>query len=273
MNSFIHFADPPEYNKLVHDKIRAFELLEEFMRREILALTDDADLEKLMQWIAEKREFVIKPRFGGMGRGVEVVKYTEGMDLKRYLASKLRSGPQIIEEVIEQHSEMERLHPDSLNTIRIQTVLSDGQVHVLGAVLRIGNGKKTDNMSSGGLAAAVDLQSGEIISNGFMKDITKTSNLSTHPLTGQKIRGFIVPYWKETLCLVEQMSRKVPMFKTIGWDIAISQTGPILVEFNREWMTDTFQIPYNQGRLEDLLPYMDKRYLYPVHEMYARKNL
>jgi len=272
MSSFIYFMNPPKYEKLALDKIQTYGLLGEFMRRDVLLLADESDLEKAIQWSSTKREFVIKPRFGWCGEGVEFVEYTDEANLRRFLTEKLRSGPQIIEEVIEQHPVMNHLYPDSVNTIRIQTILKDDDVLILGAQLRIGNGSRVDNMSAGGIAAAVDTNSGKVISNGFFHDITKTNSLSSHPLSGHIIRGFIVPCWEETISLVKRMARKVTVFKTIGWDIAITPSGPILVEINREWMTGTFQIPYETGRLDDLLPYMDKRYLYPVHKKYISKR-
>lgn len=273
MSCFFHIADPPEYNDLINDKVNACEAMSAYMQREIKALTKNVDMEDILDWVMQKPEAVIKPRVGSQGIGVEFIETTQGRDsLRRNLQEKMKSGDQIIEEVIEQHDKMRELNPSSVNTVRIQTIISENKVTVLGAVLRIGNGGRIDNMSSGGLAAAVDIETGKVMSSGFYKDITKTSGLSVHPLTGIRIPGFEIPYWQDTLELAKTMAMQLPMLKTIGWDIAITPNGPVLVEFNREWMPDTFQIPYNRGRISDLLPYLDPHCLYPTHRKHLAKN-
>lgn len=256
---------------MINDKFQASMIMADFLKREVVTLTSASDLDSIADWAMQKSEVVIKPRVGAQGIGVEFISTVmDRFELIQLFKDKLKSGDQIIEEVIEQHPQMKELHSDSVNTIRIQSIIHKGKVGILGAVLRIGCGGRIDNMSSGGLAAAVDLESGSVISKAYYKDITKPSGLSEHPLTGIQIPGFKIPCWPEVLGLVQEMATMVPMIRTVGWDIAISPNGPVLVEFNREWMPDTFQIPYNRGRLLDLLPYMPPSCLYPVHHKYLK---
>ena len=54
----------------------------------------------------------------------------------------------------------------------------------------------------------------------------------THPVTGKAFEGFQIPYWEEILKLTEKALRKVDGINYVGWDIAITGKGPIIVEGN-----------------------------------------
>jgi hypothetical protein len=51
-------------------------------------------------------------------------------------------------------------------------------------------------------------------------------------LSGASIVGFRVPYFREAVALVNQVSPVVPQVPYIGWDVAITPQGPILIEGN-----------------------------------------
>jgi len=267
---FFRKVNPAKYKHLVDDKVQASQFMAEFIKRDFFPLSDISELDDAVDWILQRDEVVVKPRFGMDGKGVRFIKSSLGRDaLRQFLKDSLQTGAQTIEELIEQHPQMSALHADSVNTLRIQTVLHNDEVHILGAVLRIGNGSRIDNMVSGGLAAAVDIASGKVMSAGYFMDITKGSSLTEHPITGIRIPGFEIPFWQETLDFVRQMATRLHMLKALGWDIAISSKGPVLVEYNRIWGTTTFQVPYKKGRLQELAPFMDPNCLYPVQ----RKHL
>ena len=59
-----------------------------------------------------------------------------------------------------QHPKMAEMCPTSVNTIRIATLLGDKKQGIVYAFLRIGNGKVMDNVDQGGMAARIDLESG-----------------------------------------------------------------------------------------------------------------
>lgn len=67
----------------------------------------------------------------------------------------------ILEEIVVQHPEMARMCPTSVNTCRIATLLGDKKQGIVYAFLRIGNGKVMDNVDCGGMAARIDLESGQ----------------------------------------------------------------------------------------------------------------
>lgn len=132
----------------------------------------------------------------------------------------------VAEELIKQHPIMSELHPESVNTIRILTINGT----IVGATLRIGaGGSRVDNASSGGCFATIDLESGIVTTCGH--DFQGNKYLA-HPTTGVYIPGFQIPFWVELCDLVGKAVALEINTPIIGWDVAISEDGPVLVEGN-----------------------------------------
>jgi glutathione synthase/RimK-type ligase-like ATP-grasp enzyme len=53
-----------------------------------------------------------------------------------------------------------------------------------------------------------------------------------HPITGTGIVGFQVPLWDESLRLTQEAAKLVPEVAYVGWDVAVTPDGPVLVEGN-----------------------------------------
>lgn len=53
-----------------------------------------------------------------------------------------------------------------------------------------------------------------------------------HPRTGRILDGVQLPVWEETVELVLRAARAFGKLRTIGWDVAITADGPVLVEGN-----------------------------------------
>jgi hypothetical protein len=66
-----------------------------------------------------------------------------------------------------------------------------------------------------------------------------------HPETGKTIQGFKIPYWEEMIELVEKASKVVSEVGYIGWDVAITPNGPILIEGNTSPGYKYYQIPFH----------------------------
>ena len=81
---------------------------------------------------------------------------------------------------------------------------------------------------------------------GIVKDraIDKQKNLyANHPYTGSPIQGFRFPQWEEAMEMVKQAATMVPEMGYVGWDVAFSDKGPVLVEGNNFPGHDIYQLP------------------------------
>lgn len=151
----------------------------------------------------------------------------------------------IVQERLVQHPYISAIYSLSINTVRIVTVnnlksFNSDDVYVLGGELRIGaNGNFTDNISAGGVKVGIDID-GKLCRYGYFssKYGTKTT---VHPDTGTVFEGYYVPFYKEALDLCKRAHSLMKEIHLIGWDIAITEKGPVLIEGNDSCGTD-FQV-------------------------------
>lgn len=192
-----------------------------------------------------QRGIVVKP-IGGQ-RGIDVTVLPVG----KYNAAKwhdtvvplLSSGSRyrgaegfIIEECIEQDECLNELSPYALNTIRVNTVIdSQGKCRVHGAALRLSRPTTggVDNLNAGGIKVPIDHRSGTTGDGKLLSN--PEGRYSHHPDTGVKISGRQIPQWEKILELAARAATAVPQLRSVGWDIAVSKTGPVLIEGNHDW--------------------------------------
>ena len=59
--------------------------------------------------------------------------------------------------------------------------------------------------------------------------------VSAHPKTKIPFEGVRLPFWAEACHLVRQTAVKFIPIRTIGWDVALTPDGPVIVEGNIWW--------------------------------------
>lgn len=203
------------------------------------------------------RTLYIKPLDGQCGTGITKIDIQGGsiflndrkisnLDLK--VMCKL--GKYLVQATMIQHSEMSRIYPNSVNTIRLTTVrnIKTGEIEVLPPTLRIGaHGSIVDNFSKGGVIVAMDTESGNLDEWGFFKPKYGFKS-RMHPDTKVEFRSFHVPYYKEAKRMAIYFHSFLNLH-SIGWDIAISQAGPVFIEGNDNWeinLPQTFKNPFRK---------------------------
>ena len=144
----------------------------------------------------------------------------------------------LVEERAENHPVLAELHPSSLNTLRLNMVqTTDGKWHFLRHCLKIGrSGSHVDNISAGGLLATLDKNG--VITAAYAED---GRNFDAHPDTNVPICGTTVPYYHESLELAMKALKVFGFMSTIGWDIAVTPDGPLIIEGNARWYADHYQ--------------------------------
>lgn len=196
--------------------------------RDFLDLTC-ATLDEFKAFIAKHPTFMAKPFDGICGKGIEKIDSLEqnADDLYQSLKS---SGQTLLEEVIIQHPELNKLNPSAINTIRIVTIVKDNLPHVVFAGLRCGRaGFVVDNFVAGGMTVPIDIETG-VINNVAVDKVGNVFDI--HPDTKTPFHGFKLPDWDAVIALAKTAALRVETVKYVGWDIASTPTGPILVEGN-----------------------------------------
>lgn len=203
--------------------------------------------------------FMSKP-FDGLG-GQDVCKvYAKDIsDPKAYYDSCI-AGRILLEELVIQHEGLNKLCPASVNTIRVMTYYNHGNPRILWMGMRVGSGKSAvDNFSSGGMVVAIDTDRGCLQGDA----IDKVSNTyPTHPTTGVAFDGFPIPCFDQIQDLVLEAARLEDKILVIGWDVAITPEGPVLIEGNRRPGFGLSQVLGDRGRMDiinDVMTDLGKR--------------
>lgn len=150
-------------------------------------------------------------------------------ELKSILENKL--GNLVVQAGLTQHSEMARLNPSSINTIRVLSLLTkDSKCKILSSVVRIGrNGSHVDNASSGGITVGVE-------EDGQLKDMAydvRGERYYCHPDTKVLFSSVSIPDYDKIKEAVGRIHWELPQFRMLSWDIALDADGKIvLIEVN-----------------------------------------
>lgn len=239
----------PEGRAKLEDKRRFAREYADLLGRESIDLRDVDDTE-LAAFLARHPKVLAKPNDGHGGGGIDLHETGPGTDAAAFRAEVTGKGQSMIDEFIVQHPDMSALYPDSVNTVRLITFLDkEGVVHLLAAVLRIGNGAVIDNFASGGMFTMLD-ERGVALYPG----VDKNSNVyPAHPVTHTPIVGFQVPLYDQVVELAFALARRTPEAPYVGWDLAITPTGPVVIEGNHN--SSVFQPkPSASGVRTGLLP-------------------
>lgn len=229
VNTLYDRLNRSECGNLVHDKNEFSKIFAKYMCRETLYAPDVSD-DEVVEFIRSLRKVIVKPHDGQQGKGIHFLEFSGIEDPGEY-ARYAKEKKYFFEEVVRQHSALNKLNPDVLNTTRFMTVLDRNNVpHLIATIIRTATKKSViDNMSQGGIAINVDLE------NGVLTNVAidyKGNRHLFHPYTGICFLGFQMPFWQEAKSMVLEAATLLPQIRFMGWDVAFSENGPLLIEGN-----------------------------------------
>jgi hypothetical protein len=175
-------------------------------------------------------------------RLVKFAQRTEDLERKGVLEPQAY----LIEERVRPHPALAELVGPTLCCVRVVTfIATNGAPAILGAVYKIQpKPLGVDHLSHGAIGSWVDLESGTLGQGRTRHELGYTSVI---PGTDKIFVGSKLPHWTEVRDVALKAARVFPWARSIGWDIAISDRGPVLIEGNAEWSTSLLQIPAPRG--------------------------
>jgi hypothetical protein len=202
---------------------------------------------------AVEGDLVVKPSDSGTGTGLRVFERRDGLlvddrgaitpqELWRQLREEPEFDCHVVQERLRNHPRLAELAAaKALHTIRLATsVPPSGRPEVAQAVIRLGiGGGLVDNFGDGGggnAYAEIDPETGVLgplhfaAPGGCGFDVTPVV-----PATGARLAGRPLPLWDEARALALEAALRFLPTRSIGWDIAIAERGPVIVEANRIW--------------------------------------
>ena len=223
--------DPASYAVLRTKDVTA-ETFKEYFGRECVSIEGKKDINKFRDFCSRHDTFIVKPLSGSYGgKGIRKITISEDNPCDTVfgnLLDEMKKTPYMLEEVIEQDPGMAKFHPQSVNTIRLVTLNENRNVEVVQACVRIGTGDSI--VDNGCLSSSVDIERGVVTSPG--RCAHKAGLYTFHPDTGEQIIGAQIPKWEELKTQIVDMANVLPSQRVIGWDLALSTKGWVMVEGN-----------------------------------------
>jgi len=270
-NSLVHIGDQSaSYVCLLRDKFLFFHYLTAlgFPIPEVIGLCNSQEVtwldiktvEPLNNLANRQLDVFVKDLLGECANGVFSLKTDNGVlvidghisDMQRF--SMQLGAMNIIQKRIRQHSEMSKLYSESVNTIRLLSIYHPGRIQPLSAILRMGANGVCDNLTTGGVAVGIDMKTGKLTKHGVMRPAFGRIT-ERHPVSGAVFENFEIPFFRQTVELIGRLHKFFYGIKCIGWDIAITEKGPVIIEGNDNWEVPTFQFfdPHFKQKLMEQL--------------------
>lgn len=242
-NEFVKKYNNPNYTKYFNNKVLFIKKFSNYIDRDWLLLDDNYEaFDKLLK---SHKELIAKPINLQCGKGI--IKVKDGNNLETY-NELTKNGQLLVEEILTQCDTIKKLHPSSINTLRVVTI----NHKVVTAYIQIGNNNNiVDNFNNEGMVAPINIKTGLI----EFPAIDKFDNLYyDHPLTHEKIVGLTIPRWGEVVKLCEEATNVIPEVNYVGWDVCVGPKKLYLIEGNEFPRHDIYQLPPHRKDGIGLLP-------------------
>lgn len=218
---------PKDVIALFLDKARFNIRFQQYVKRGWLDCKTASKME-ILNFVEKYPAVIVKPIESACGVGI--CKWvSQTVDDEKI--DKIVGANYIIEEAIENCSELKALNPSSLNTLRMVTFVDKkANVHIINVVLRVGQGNSImDNAHAGGIACVVNSRTGRL---GGEARTFKDEIFEYHPTTNVRFLDFQIPRFDECVNFVMRLASEIPAARLVGWDVVITPTGLEVLEAN-----------------------------------------
>jgi len=139
----------------------------------------------------------------------------------------------LLQEMLSNHPAIADLAEQSLIALRVITCAEESGAPVTThAMLRVISKLEPAWHSKREHAAIIDLATGRLGRMCNDKDLWPGCWSDRHPVTGAQVTGRVLPDWPQIRALAEQAQRVFADRMLVGWDIALTPSGPVILEGN-----------------------------------------
>lgn len=220
-----------DVSNIFMDKWITFQHFSKFYGRTVIHIESCEDRQIFVNFVNEKKKVIIKSSKESQGRGIFAatdLTIEESWTIIETILNK--GGAAVVEEFVNQTSEMSKFNPSSVNTIRIATFRNNNQVEIMFAFARFGRkGSIVDNGGRGGIFCSIDKKTGMLNPTG------RDENgiwYQCHPDSGIGFDNVYIPQWDDVIRLAKELSGVVSQQVYVGWDLAYTENGWIMIEGN-----------------------------------------
>lgn len=186
----------------------------------------------------DKGKLFIKPTGGQGGFGIYALKYQDEHFVVngeiRNLHDFILHLPHttfILQKGLIQSKQMMEINPSSVNTLRVVVQKEGQQMKMKTCIIRMGRqGKEVDNSAQGGISVKVDIETGNVAQTATAEH--GGGILTCHPDTNKVFKDITINNWEQLKGEIEEIGTKLIDFRNIALDIAVTEEGAKLLEFN-----------------------------------------
>lgn len=166
----------------------------------------------------------------GRGGGVFFWKTEDGIQKLEKIVDGIK-GDAIAQAIIEQHPIIDALHHESINCIRVVTLMMEQGVEYICSYFRMGQGANRIDWY-GGCSASIK-PDGSLMPVGV-------DNMTCNPVEahacGTRFDGFIIPGFEKIKKTAMKMHERLGDFRIASWDFSLSpEEEPIFIEVNLKY--------------------------------------
>ena len=193
-------------------------------------------IEKLLS--EKESKIFIKPVDGQGGSGIYVLRkfatdYVlngKVIDINK-LSYHLNKAVYLMQEGLVQSTQVMRINSSSVNTLRVIVQRENDRMVMKTCSMRLGqNGADIDNSCQGGICIKINVNNGQF--DEFAKSRFDGIKYSSHPDSGFEFKDKVINNWDVLKRQIEDIATKLIEFKNIALDIAVTEEGAKLIEFN-----------------------------------------
>lgn len=232
--------------EIVRNKNLTYQYFKHYYHRDAICINRNTDFHKFVNFIKKNSVFVQKNVRKNCGQGVQLIDFNMlNLSYEDYYKKLMKDDEYILEERIEQSPIMSSFHGNSVNTVRCVTLITPKGIVVDHCFLKVGrNNSFLDNGAAGGLLIGIDKNNGKLNTDAFNEF---SEIFESHPDSNVIFKDFQLPEWDSLLEIAIELANNCPNVRFVGWDLAHTAHGWVLVEGNGRSQVIGPQLVYGKG--------------------------
>ena len=225
--NILRYLNPKEYRIITLNKLIFNRLFKDYLKRDFIDIRTATE-EEIKEFIKNKENVFAKPITDFGGHGINKIKVKDIKNIKKFKEERINKKQYLLEEELKQHKVLNEINPECVSSFRIITLYNKGEIHTFDHVIRIG---LDDDPALACFDGNMRINEDGTPASGFWDD--NGTRYDNHPLTGYEIKNLKkIPYVPEAIEMVKEAAKRVPELRYIGWDVAITEKGPAIIEGN-----------------------------------------
>ena len=242
----VNSLNPPKDSPgFVQDKVIGYKRYKKYFFRDVLIVAESTDSE-ILAFLEKHGTVFAKVAMSYAGRDVVKIKYDP--DHADAILARVREKFDMLEEEIKQHPLLDTVSPSALASFRFTILKDKGKILMLPLSVRIALWDDVDIIKVGQSSSCVAVdEEGRFISPAVVNDAVFDPAFDTiydrHPMTGVALSdgSFKVPFFREMVDMMMEITEGEDEYGHMGWDVAVSETGPCVIEANPWGSFDFYQ--------------------------------